>query len=111
MIIPPTIFAVIFALAAMGTADADELRPMEGRQIALGEVSGTVYYIVERSGFRVVATLAQGEAGTPLRIEAILAPGQSVLLSLPHAVGVAPDVVEIRRHDDRILVQAVPITN
>jgi predicted aconitase len=103
--------AVPFTFATIGAAHADELQPIEGRTISLGEVSGVVYYTVERDGFRIVATLAQGEAGTPVRIEAVLAPGQSVVLSTPRAVGVAPDAVEIRRDADQIVVRAAPITN
>ena len=110
MFIRPSLFAFIFALAAVGTAKADQLRPMEGRQIDLGAVSGVVYYTLEGGGFRVVATLAEGE-GTPLRIEAVLAPGQSLRLSIPHEQGTAPESVEIRCRADRILVQAAPVTN
>ena len=83
MTIRRTILAAAFALAFVGAAHADGLRPIEGRSIDLGEVSGIAYYTVERDGFRVVATLAQGEAGTPVRVEAVLAPGQSVVLSTP----------------------------
>ena len=86
-------------------------RCSEGRTINLGEVSGVVYYTVEREGLRVVATLAQGDSGKPVRIEAILAPGQSVILSTPRGLGMAPDTVEIGRHDGQILVQAAPVTN
>ncbi|MFI5017733.1 MAG: hypothetical protein ACHQHK_07295 [Dongiales bacterium] len=109
--------AVPFAVAApstvaiIGAAQADELRPIEGRTFNLGEVSGVVYYTVEREGLHVVATLAQGDSGTPVRIEAILAPGQSVLLCAPRGLGMTAQTVEIRRHDDRILVQAAPVTN
>ena len=31
-------------------------------------MSGVAYYTVERDGFRVVTTLAQGETGTPVRM-------------------------------------------
>ena len=95
-----------------GSARADVARPAEGRSIDLGEVSGVAYYTVERDGFRVVTTLAQGEAGTPVRFEAVLAPGQSVVLSTPGGVSVAPDAVEISRRDDRVLVRgAAAVTN
>ena len=103
--------AFAFAVAITSAAQAGELRPIEGRTINLGEVSGVVYYTVEREGLHVVATLAQGDSGTPVRIEALLAPGQSVLLSAPRGVGMAAQTVEISRHDDRILVQAAPVTN
>ena len=107
----PFTFATPFTVAITSAAHADELQPIEGRTINLGQASGVVYYTVERDGFRVVATFAQGEGGRPVRIEAILTPGQSVVLSTPNAAGVAPETVEIRRRDDRIVVQAAPVTN
>ena len=117
MIIHRTILAaafaltVPFALTTVGTAHADQLRPIEGRRISLGEVSGVVYYTVEHDGFRIVATLAQGESGTPVRFEAVLAAGQSVVLSIPREAGVPPDAVEIHRDGDQIQVHAAPVTN
>src|SRR5947199_10329267 len=84
MSIRNTLFAAAFTLASLGTAHADGLRPIEAKSINLGDVSGVAYYTVERDGFHVVTTLAQGEAGTPIRIVSVLASGQSVVLSTPH---------------------------
>ena len=107
-----TIVAAAFALASIGVAHADEFRPIEARIIDLGEVSAVAYYTVERDGFRLVATLGQGEAGTPVRFEAVLAPGQSVVLSTPREPGVAPDAVTISRQDDQVVVhEAAAVTN
>ena len=111
MTIHRTILAAAFALTFAGAAQADGLRPIEGRSIDLGEVSGIAYYTVEPDGFRVVATVAQGEAGTPVRLEAVLAPGQSVVLSTPREGGVAPNAVEISRHGDQVLVHQAAVTN
>ncbi len=105
-----TILAATFALASISATHADGLRPIEARSIDLGEWSGVAYYTVERDGFRVVATLADGEEGTPVRVEAVLAPGQSVLLSTPHAWGVAPNTVEIGRRGDEVFVHGA-VTN
>ena len=105
MSIRGTILAAAFTSALTGSAHADEPRPVEGRGIDLGEVSGVAYYTVERDGFRVVATLAQGEAGTPVRFEAVLAPGQSVVLSTPRGAGTLPYAVEISRRADAVLVR------
>ena len=99
-----TMLAAAFALASIGATHADGLRPIEGRSIDLGKLSGVAYYTVEREGFRVVATLSEGEAGTPVRVEVVLAPGQSVVLSTPRAWGVAPNTVEIVRRDGEVLV-------
>jgi hypothetical protein len=105
------ILAAAFTLAAFGAASANELRPIEGRGIDLGAVSGVAYYTVERDGFRVVATFAQGETGTPVRFEAVLAPGQSVVLSTPREAGAAPRAVQISRQNDRVLINDAVVVN
>ena len=112
MTIHRTILAAAFALTSIGAAaQADGLRPVEGRSIDLGEVSGIAYYTVEPDGFRVVATVAQGESGTPVRLEAVLAPDQSVVLSTPRAGSVAPNTIEISRRGDQVLVHQAAVTN
>ena len=89
-----------FALASLEAAHADGLRPIDAKSIDLGEVSGVAYYTVERDGFHVVTTLAQGMAGTPIRVVSILAPGQSVAFSTPQA-----GALEISRNGDSVLVR------
>ncbi|MGH6926607.1 MAG: hypothetical protein ACRED5_23005 [Propylenella sp.] len=112
MTIRRTIAAATFAFALpLGAAHAEGLQPIEGQSIHLGEVSGVAYYTVEHDGFRLVATLAEGEAGTPLRIEATLASGQSLVLSTPREAGTVPKAVEISRRGDQILVHEVALTN
>ena len=111
-----TIIAAAFALASIGTAVAEGPEPGQGQSIDLGAVSGVAYYTVERDGFHVVATLAQpGEDAAPVRVEAVLAPGQSVILSSPRGVGAPPDAVEISRQADAVLVRkaapAAAVTN
>jgi hypothetical protein len=83
MSIRSMLVAAAFALAPLGAAHADGLRPIDAKSIDLGEVSGVAYYTVERDGFHVVTTLAQGMAGTPIRVVSVLAPGQSVAFSTP----------------------------
>jgi hypothetical protein len=95
------LFAAAFGIASLAAAHADGLRPMEGKSIDLGEISGIAYYTVERDGFHVVATLAQGEAGAPIRVVSVLAPGQRVVLSTPQQAG----AIEIRRKGDSVLVR------
>jgi hypothetical protein len=101
MSVRSTLFAAAFTLASLGAAHADVLRPIEAKSIDLGEVSGVAYYTVERDGFHVVTTLAQGEAGTPIRVAFVLAPGQSVVLSTPRQAG----ALEISRIGDSVLVR------
>jgi hypothetical protein len=108
MTIRNMLFATAFVVASLGTAHADGLRPIEAKSINLGDVSGIAYYTIERDGFHVVTTLAQGEAGTPIRVVSVLAPGQSVVLSTPNR----PDTLEISRKGDSVLVRrANVVTN
>jgi hypothetical protein len=100
MSIRSMLFVAAFALASVEAAHADGLRPIEAKSIDLGEVSGVAYYTVERDGFHVVTTLAQGMAGMPIRVVSVLAPGQSVVLSTPHQ----PGALEISRNGDSVLV-------
>jgi len=88
------------ALASLQAAHADGLRPFDAKSIDLGEVSGVAYYTVERDGFHVVTTLAQGVEGTPIRVVSVLAPGQSVAFSTPQA-----GALEISRNGDSVLVR------
>lgn len=101
MSIRSTLFAVALTSAALGAAHGSGLRPIEGQSINLGGVSGVAYYTIEPDGFHVVTTLAQGEAGIPVRIVSILAPGESVVLSAPNQA----DVLEISRNGDSVLVR------
>ena len=108
MSIRSMLVAAAFALASLEPARVDGLRPIDAMNINLGEVSGVAYYTVERDGFHVVATLAQGMAGTPIRVVSVLAPGQSVAFSTPHQLG----ALEISRNGDSVLVRkARPVTN
>src|ERR1700751_2283354 len=84
MSIRSMLVAAAIVLASLEPAYADGLRPIDAMSIDFGEVSGVAYYTVERDGFHVVATLAQGIAGTPIRVVCVLAPGQRVVLSAPH---------------------------
>ena len=97
-----TIFAAAFAVTALGpVAHADGLREIEAKSIDLGEINGIAYYTVERDGFHVVTTLAQGEAGTPVRVVSVLAPGQSVILSTARIAG----AIEISRKGNSLFVR------
>ena len=101
-----TILAAALALALVAPAAAEGLKPAQAQRIDLGAVSGVAYYTVERGGFRVVATLTQqGEESAPVRVETLLVPGQSVVLSTPRGVGQAPESVEIGRRADTLLVR------
>jgi hypothetical protein len=105
------VLTVPAALMLAGAAHAGELRPTQGQTLDLGGVLGVAYYTVEQDGYRVVATLAEGETGAPVRFEAVLTPGQSVTLSSPAGQDGALTSVEFRRLQDQVLVRAATATN
>ena len=107
---------IAFALAALaaagvaGSANAADLAAYRGERIDLGSVNGVAYYTVEKAGYRVVATLADSDS-KPVRMEVVLAPGQTIVLSSQSEAGMAPQRVEIVRRGDRVEVQKLPQTN
>ena len=101
MSIRNTLFTTAFVVASLGAAHAEGLRPIQAKSIDLGEVAGVAYYTIERDGFHVVTTLAQGEAGTPIRVVSVLAPGQHVVLSTASHTG----GLEITRQGNSVLVR------
>ena len=107
MTIRQTTLAAALALASIGPAHAEGLKPLQGEVIDLGDVSGVAYYTVERDGFHVVATLAKkDEDAVPVRVVAVLAPDQSLTLSTPHEAGAPDDAVEIVRRADTVVHEA-----
>src|SRR3984885_1416750 len=107
MSIRSIIVAAAFALASLEAAHADGSRPIGAMSIDLGEVSGVAYYTAEHDGFHVITTLAQGTAGTSIRVVSVLAPGQSVAFSPPHEAG----AVEISRNGDRVFVRKAKLVS
>lgn len=101
----PVALALLAALALAGAARGAEVQPLAGTPVTLGPVSGTAFYTAGEGGFRVVATLAQGVDGVPVRVVATLAPGQAVTLSVPGKAGEEPTAVELARDGDRLLVR------
>lgn len=96
--------AAIAFLGLVGAAGADELKPIQARSVSLGDLSGVAYFTPGATGYRVVVTLARGEATQPVRFETVLADGQSVILSAPREAGSAAQTVEISREGDTVLV-------
>jgi hypothetical protein len=77
---------------------------MQAKSIELGAATGVAYYTIVDDGFRVVATLAAGEAGVPIRFIATLTPGQSVVVSVPRALHETVRQLEIKRNGDIVTV-------
>lgn len=84
--------------------DARALKPLQASAIRLGTLTGTAYYTVEREGYRVVATLAEGADGRPVRFVGMLLPGQKLALSVPRDVETLPLTAEISRDGDKVFV-------
>ncbi len=107
-----TLLISTLAVAVIGSAQAGGLNAVEAMSIDLGSVAGVAYYTVEHDGYHVVATLSQpGDTMTPIRLETVLAPGQSVKLSTPHNAGSAAETVEIIRQNDQVVVHRAGLTN
>ena len=92
----------VAAASTCGIAVGEELRPIQGKSISLGDVSGVAYYTVEKDGFAVVATVASGEMAVPIRFMATLLPGQKSVISVPRELGQTALTVEFIRTDDKI---------
>lgn len=102
--------ALAAAVGLVTTAQAAELVAYRGQSLDLGAVNGVAYYTVEKSGYRIVATLADADSKA-VRFEAVLAPGQSMVVSSPSAYGEAPVRIEISRQGDNVQVLKAPMTN
>jgi hypothetical protein len=97
-------FLLAATLLVAGSAHADGLKPIEAKSFTLGTTTGIVYYTVQPTGYRVVATLQSGETPTVVRFVATLAPEQSVTLSSPRGVGEPAIEVRLVRHGDQLFV-------
>jgi hypothetical protein len=98
-------FCILAGLIGVaGAAHGQDVLPMQATNINLVDFKGIAYYTVEKEGLRIVATVAQGEAGTPIRFVATLLPGQRTVLSVPGAVGQVEQAVELLRVDDRVSI-------
>ncbi|MDX8450345.1 hypothetical protein [Mesorhizobium captivum] len=101
----PRLTAFAFAcLASTGVSAADELLPGNGYSIHLASFDGVIYYTVGQDGFRVVATLASGAEGLPIRYSTMLQPGQRIVLSVPQSVDQPSVDVEFMRDGNAVLV-------
>ena len=96
--------ALLPALFAATTANAEGLKPARGGSIGLGTLAGVAYYTPEPEGYRVVVTLAPRAADPAVRFEAVLAEGQRVTLSAPRGAGQAAEAVEIARRGETVTV-------
>jgi hypothetical protein len=98
--------------AAITPSAAQGVRPIEYKSINLGPVAGDLYYTVRADGYHVVATFAQrGDNATPVRFQAVLTPGQTIIFSTPRQAGLPPIEVQILRRNNQVLVRHAAVTN
>ncbi|ACA15067.1 hypothetical protein M446_0504 [Methylobacterium sp. 4-46] len=111
------VVAAAAALSLLGPARAEPLAPAragslgpaQARSIDLGPLAGVAYYTPEPRGYHVVVTLAPRAAAPAVRLEGVLAEGQSLTVSTPRQSGAAARVIEIRREGDAVSVSAGPV--
>jgi hypothetical protein len=96
--------ALALSTVLIGAAHAGDLKPIDAEPIDLGTFKGSAYYTVEKDGLKVVATLAPEAAATPVRVQAVLAPDQSVSVAVPGPVGGREASVSFSRRGDTIVV-------
>jgi hypothetical protein len=92
------------ACVVTGPVHAGELGEIQAASIQLDGFSGVVYYTSQSDGYRVVATISEGETGLPVRFEATLLDGQKLTMSVPSKLGEPSHVVEMTRLHQRLVV-------
>jgi hypothetical protein len=92
-------------LCLAGTSgQAGELTVLQAASIDVGGYHGVAYYTSESAGYRVVATIAQGETGLPVRFEATLTEAQKVTITVPGRLGESSHVFELTRTGGKLVV-------
>ena len=90
--------------AVTNPAYAGEVGEIQATSIDLGGFRGVVYYTSETSGYHVIATIAEGENGLPVRFEATLLDGQKVTVSVPGKLGEHGHSIEMMRSNSKLIV-------
>ena len=98
-------YMLLAALCAMTSpAYAGEIAEIQATSIKLEGFRGVVYYTSEAGGYRVVATIAEGDNGLPVRFEATLLDGQKVTISVPGKLGEQSHAIEMMRSNSKLIV-------
>ena len=85
---------------------AGELVAQKAESIVLGDFAGIVYYTSELDGYRVVATIAEGGAGLPVRFVVTLAESERITISVPGQLGQLSHEVDISRENGKLIVSS-----
>ena len=89
-------------------AVAGELKALDGVSINVGTYRGVVFFTDEQDGYRVVATIADGETGLPVRFEATLKASQKLSISVPGKVGEQSHLIVISRTAAGLVIEPPP---
>jgi len=65
---------------------ADEIKPMEGKLIEMGDVHGVACYTADPDGCHLVVTFTQGANGQPIRFVTVLRPNQSTIMEVARGI-------------------------
>src|SRR5262245_41750627 len=97
---PSLLFAAVCVITS--PVYAGEIGEIQATSIDLYGFRGIVYYTCQSDGYRVVATISEGENGLPVRFEATLLDGQKVTISVPGKVGEPIHAVEMTRSHSKL---------
>jgi len=92
----------VLCLAAT-SGQAGELDVLQAASFDVGGYHGVAYYTSESDGYRVIATIAQGETGLPVRFEATLTEGQKITITVPGRLGETSHVFELMRTGGKLV--------
>src|SRR5262249_35880647 len=97
-------FAVAALIFSVSPAYAGEVTEFQAATINLEPFQGVMYYTRGNDGYHVVATIAEGESGLPVRFEATLAEAQKMTISVPGKLGEKSRSFEISRVGGKLTV-------
>jgi hypothetical protein len=104
-------FAALALLLPLA-ANAADLMPAKGyRHDFRSGAAVTLFFTPEPDGYHVVATIQSDESERQAvsRVISVLAPGQTMIVSVPGGPGTPDDAVAITRIGDTVTVGAPPI--
>lgn len=96
--------ALAALLLNLSPVHASEMAEFQAEGISLQGFIGVVYYTNAADGYHVVATIADGERGTPVRFEATLADAQKMSISIPGKPGEKNRTMQISRTGGKLML-------
>jgi hypothetical protein len=100
------LFAAIWVVTS--PVYAGEIGEIQATSIDLYGFRGIVYFTSQSDGYRVVATISEGENGLPVRFETTLLDGQNMTISVPGKLGEPIHAVEMTRLHSKLTVLQPP---